>query len=240
MLRHYRSAAALAALTLALVVCLGPSSAVQEQKGTKTAETDAGEQAINQVSTAHNLIGYARREKSPEAMLAAVHILWNTPTAEFKGEIEGGEAVKLPPRKAQLGDLLNEARKMRPDDEHLIALTDRLQKIVEEKPRAVIEEAGKPHFFTRQFSTSFSFTRSFAPQGGSLSVANLPGAGLVKDWRIRIRVYRGNQLVTTRTTTLTFANPGTTVAFGVPQVGTYRFEITNLSGGSPRMSFHVK
>jgi hypothetical protein len=202
-------------------------------------KAEANLQGFEQLTTAYNLIDYARQHKSPLAMLTAVEILHQTPTQEFKGDIEGGEPVKLEPQAERLGNLLKEAQKMRPGDKNLATLIEELQETIKEKPRPIVPELGRPPIFTRQFSGTTTFSRSFVPPTSRLNISTVPGQGLFKDIRLRVVIKRGGVTIRNSIYTLTFANSNRTITFGTNPAANYTIQVTNLSGGSVRLIFNM-
>lgn len=201
--------------------------------------TEARERAFDDLETAHQLINYARTHKMPEAILTAVDILHRTPTGELDSEIEGGEPGKVDSEQQRWQNLLDEARKMRPDDKNLAALLDQMSEKIKEKSRPIVIELGRPPAFIRTFTGSTSFSRTFAPPNGRLRVHAVPGQGLFKDYRINVRVRRGSQTVRNQTFTLTFANSSRTIYFGVPTAANHNIRVSNLSGGPLTLGFNM-
>lgn len=94
-------------------------------------ETKAG-QMVADLSLARSMLDYGRRTKNPEMMLLATEILHKTPVETVKGDTDGDD---------ELSEIVLEAVKMRPEDESLLQLAERVQETLEEKTRGL---AGGP------------------------------------------------------------------------------------------------
>jgi len=95
-------------------------------------ETKAGRMLVDR-AMAQSMIEYGRRAKSPECILLGVEILHKTPVTIKKGV--GTDET------AELEKLIEQAVEMRPDDETLIELAERVTESLEEATRGL---AGGP------------------------------------------------------------------------------------------------
>jgi len=98
--------------------------------------TKAG-QMLEDRMLARSLIEYGKRTRSPEAMLTAVRILrQNAVIPAIKNKDVDSEAQR---EKSELLQLLNQARKMRPEDRPLRELSDRLEESLSERSRGLAD-----------------------------------------------------------------------------------------------------
>jgi hypothetical protein len=99
-------------------------------------ETKAGRMVADR-TMAQSMIEYGLRNNSPEVILLAVEILHKTPVTIKKGEGED--------ETAELEKLIEQAVEMRPDDEMLIVMAERVVDSLEEATRGL---AGGPQAWT--------------------------------------------------------------------------------------------
>lgn len=92
--------------------------------------------AVEDLETAHRLIEYGRRTRSPEALLAAAVILARTPVEPVSEPADGGDPSAADPADEPKG-LLKEAQALRPNDKPLADLIARTADALSESPREV-------------------------------------------------------------------------------------------------------
>jgi hypothetical protein len=223
-----------AALFTALALLAGVRSiSAQGKKAEEPEGTPQEIQASNEknsaaerLNTAIFLIDFARTNKSPTALLAAVELIHRTPTKE------GEEGDKNAPGEKsladQISDLLSEAKKMRPDDKEVAALSDRLSQMVKERSRDVV---GPVVNFNRildpldQFTTQ---TYTFQAVGGQITVRSL---GVPRLIRIERLDPTNNRVLETHQARIGTGTANLRDFFSVPnnQTRRFKFRISNLT-----------
>jgi len=173
-------------LMLAFGFCLGtvqPSPAADEaKKADEPAKVDqAGEDVIH-IGLAYSLAEYGRKNKSPESLVTAARMLRRiktTPITEKptdegpKGEkaddVKAGAEVSLV---AEADKLLDEARKMAPDDKLIGELADRAAK---EKTRAAL---GGPRSYSGAIRAGHTQTLNASFRVAELASVTVNGNGV--------------------------------------------------------------
>jgi hypothetical protein len=161
----------------------GPASADEEKKkeGPTAAASPAGEDVAN-VAMAYRLAEYGRKHKEPEMLVSAARILRHIKATPGNGKptkIEAPKDAKAPEdepaESPALGDeakkLLEEAKKMAPDD---AALTELIERAGKEKTRGSL---GGPRSFTRALGPGFTHFWGVNFVGGRPASVSVTGNG---------------------------------------------------------------
>ena len=116
----------------------------------KPIEEDKAARSVEAIALAESLIRFGRASNNPEALILAVRILHQNPTAELTASVDGG--TKAEGEEVDLKGLIAEARtanksksKLREEDEKAIdALIDRAANEIKEETRGAV--GGAKHF----------------------------------------------------------------------------------------------
>jgi hypothetical protein len=227
-----------------LAFLIGASTGGEPKKGGEKpdAKAEARDEAFNQVSAAYELIDFARRQKSPLALVAAVQMLHQTAETEADVKIEEGELDKLEPKTERLAKLLDEAGKMNKNkDKNIAAVIEQMRETIKEQSRPIVPyQSG---LFAMKVSAQTSFTREFTSGSSSIRITQTPGAGFVGQNRLRVQVTNLNNNQMVRNVLFIYANNNfsrSTSWFAPPGVTTYRIRIINENpGNSPSQAFMV-
>jgi hypothetical protein len=171
-------------LLLACALCLGagqPSPAADEKKAEEPKVDQAGEDVIH-IGLAYSLAEYGRKNKSPESLVTAARILRKIkttpitekptdegPKGEKADEVKAGAEVSL---LAESDKLLDEARKMAPDDKLIGELADRAAK---EKTRAAL---GGPRSYSGAIRAGHTQTLTVSFRVAELASVTVNGNGV--------------------------------------------------------------
>lgn len=191
-------------------VCVGDTPAEKAKKDANVAPAGAADkakpdpnaEALGQIALANSLVQYARKNKSPEALVTAAHILGTTPTRPLDVKPTTEKDAKTPqattvekketkPNQNEPTSLLAEAKKMSSNDPHIVGIADQVERSIGKKPRGAV---GGPKVGLGKTASAYStdvYTITF--RGGEYARVILSGDG---DTDLDLYVYdQGGHLV---------------------------------------------
>jgi hypothetical protein len=202
-----------------------------DQDSGKAKITAAAESIANR-ALANQLVGFGRKNKSPEALITAAEVLGKLPASEEgtekpKTEKNPGTDKEAPPakegKKTKLEPLalLDEAKKMSEGDPHVVAIADRVAKTLEEKPRGVIPA---PVHVSGAVAPGYHDTWTFNYRGGEIGRVNITGDG---NANLALDIYDENNNYI-----IGFTGPSPYAWWTPKWSGPFTIKVTNTGGGT--------